>query len=85
MCGRLLAQIPAWMTDLPKGLRGRHDKWRRWAPGIPGSQERVGADYRAPRLWEIPKRRINTPEIPPPWREEVARNPGPDPTFGSPL
>ena len=66
-----LRQLQTWMLSLPKDLRARHDRWRRWTPGLPGSQEREGAHFVHPRLWEIPSRRIRRPETPPPWRSEV--------------
>ena len=69
-----LGQLPTWMAELPKGMSGRHDRWRRWTPGRPGSQESRGNWFEPPRLWEIPNRRVRQPETPPPWEDRGAEH-----------
>ena len=59
------------VAGLPKGLCARTDCWRRWSPGIPGSQEKEGGHFEPPRLWELPSYRITGPENPPSWRAEI--------------
>ena len=69
-----LGQLPNWMAELPKGMSGRHDRWRRWTPGRPGSQDSRGNWFEPPRLWEIPNRRVRQPETPPPMEDRGAEH-----------
>ena len=70
-----IAKIPGFVAMVPKASR-RADMWRRWEPGVPGSQMHGSGDFTPPRLWELPKLRISLKRSSPPWRDEVKKVPG---------
>ena len=46
--------IPQWVVELPPKVCRGDDRWRRWAPGMPGTQTREGQSFTATRMVGVP-------------------------------
>ena len=67
----MISALPQWVAEIPpKACRG-DERWRRWAPGMPGTQTREGQTFVAPRLWEFPLKRLKGKQQLVPWKREV--------------